>query len=201
LRTRLVVVLRPANRGCSVEPWGRVALQQAKTYVISSHQRLLPTPRVLEALRTVADTNGSHIHYIRSGPLLGGASTRWLQPLRLSLWSIVLHTIVKPCQKPGAEPLQRSGGSRWSGACVRSSFFSGTGARGGAPLSAKRNVKPPITALAGLGLDRTRVVLWPIPSRKGNSHKFAAPRATSAALADIDIENRAPRRQSEIRRS
>ena len=60
LRTcELELVVEAANRS-AVEPWGRVALQHAKAYLVSSTSAFCE-PGVLEALRAIADANGSHI--------------------------------------------------------------------------------------------------------------------------------------------
>lgn len=176
----LEAVVEAANRD-AVEPWGRVALQQAKTYVISSTSAFCD-PRVLEALSAIADTNGSHI-LIPPGAL--GGIDALFAAARLSL-ADVLHTIVKPPEAwrgTAAETVVDLGGLKRAEV-----LFSGT-AREAArrfPLNANTTA---ITALAGLGLDRTRVVLVADPAAKGNRHKLSA-HGDFGAL-NIDIENRA----------
>ena len=67
-------------------------------------------------------------------------------------------------------------------------FFSGT-ARDAASRFPQNANATAITALAGLGLDRTRVVLVADPAAKGNGHRLVA--RGDFGVLNIDIENRA----------
>jgi aspartate dehydrogenase len=179
LRTcELELVVEAADRS-AVEPWGRVALQHAKAYLVTSTSAFCE-PGVLEGLRAVADANASHI-LIPPGALGGidalGAAAR--VPL-----GDVLHTIVKPPEAwrgTAAETVVDLAGLKHAKV-----FFSGTAREAARRFPQNANAAA-ITALAGVGLDRTRVVLVADPAAKGNGHRLAA--RGDFGVLNIDIEN------------
>ncbi len=173
------VVVEAAGRD-AVEPWGRVALRHARSYVISSTSAFCDAS-VLEALRPIAEAHGSQI-LIPPGAL--GGIDALAAAARLSL-DDVSHTIVKPPHG-------------WRGTAAETAvdldsltratvFFSGTALEAARRFPQNANAAA-ITALAGVGLDRTRVILVADPAAKGNGHRIVA--HGDFGTLNIDLENR-----------
>ncbi|ALA19918.1 MULTISPECIES: aspartate dehydrogenase [Chelatococcus] len=174
------MVIEAAGRA-AVGPWGEAALRSADTFVVSSTSAFCDTA-LHDRLIRIAEDRGSRI-VIPPGALGGIDALSAAAALPLDE---VVHTIVKP---PAA----------WRGTAAEAlvvldriesptAIFTGS-ARAAAdrfPQNANATV---ITALAGIGLDRTRVVLVADPQATGNSHRLAA-RGAFGTL-EVTIENRA----------
>lgn len=173
------VVVEAADRD-AVEPWGRVALRHARAYVISSTSAFCDAS-VLEALRPIADANGSQI-LIPPGAI--GGIDALFAAARLSL-DDVSHTIVKPPQ--GWRGTAAETVVDLDGLTRAEAFFSGTALEAARRFPQNANAAT-ITAMAGVGLDRTRVVLVADPAAKGNSHRLVA--RGDFGMLSIDLENR-----------
>jgi aspartate dehydrogenase len=175
----LELVVEAANRS-AVEPWGRVALQHASAYLVSSTSAFCD-PGVLERLRDIADANDSRI-LIPPGAI--GGIDALVAAGRLSLGE-VLHTIVKPPEAwrgTAAETMVDLDGLKHANV-----LFSGTAREAGRRFPQNANATA-ITSLAGVGLDRTRVVLVADPAASTNVHRLAA--RGDFGVLNIDIDNR-----------
>ena len=173
------MVIEAAGRA-AVGPWGEAALRSADAFVVSSTSAFCDVALYDGLFRMAAD-HGSRI-VIPPGALAGIDALSAAAALPLDE---VVHAIVKP---PGA----------WRGTAAEelvaldsiespTAIFTGS-ARTAAerfPQNANATV---VTALAGIGLDRTRVVLMADPQATGNSHRLTA-RGAFGKL-EVTIENR-----------
>nr|WP_246441504.1 aspartate dehydrogenase [Aminobacter aganoensis] len=161
----LDMVIEAAGRP-AVAIWGEAALRHAGSFVVSSTSAFTDEA-LLGLLLAVADETGSRI-LVPSGALgdLGALAAASVLPL-----DEVSHAIVKP---PRA----------WSGTKAadlvdldkltqRTEFFSGSAREAAASFPQNANVAV-ITALSGIGLDRTRVVLVADPGISRNVHEISA---------------------------
>lgn len=159
------MVIEAADRA-AVEPWADVGLRHAEAVVISSASALCDD-LLLSRLLAIADECGSQL-VIPSGALgsLGVLSAASALPL-----NDVTHTISKPSaawRGTHAEHLIDLG--RLTSAVT---FFTGT-ARAAAALFPQNANSAVISALAGVGLDRTRLDLVADPGLIRNVHLVSA---------------------------
>ena len=159
------IVVEAAARS-AVEPWGMAALAHARAYAVSSTSAFCDSA-LLERLLTEAASNGSRV-IVPSGALCGVDALSAAS--RLDLHEVV-HTITKPPAAWRATPAEQM--LDLYGLEERTIFFSGT-AREVADRFPQNANAAIITALAGVGLDRTRVELAADPRASYNSHKIAA---------------------------
>ncbi|HWK43982.1 MAG TPA: aspartate dehydrogenase [Stellaceae bacterium] len=173
------LVIEAAGRA-AVGSWGQAALQRAPAYAVSSTSAFVDGA-VLDRLLAVAEAHGSQV-VVPPGALAGIDALAAVAALPLDE---VIHTIVKP---PGAWLGTMAEQLVALGSLTRATtFFSGS-AREAAdrfPQNANATV---ITALAGIGLDRTRVVLMADPAATRNSHRLQA--RGDFGQFDLAIENR-----------
>ncbi len=173
------LVIEAASRA-AVEPWGSVALRQVGSLVLSSTSALCEDG-VLERLTAVAAAHGRQI-LVPPGAL--AAVDALAAASRLPL-DEVTHRIVKP---PGAwvgTPAEAL--LRLDALTQAEVFFEGSAREAARRFPANANVAA-ITALAGIGLDRTRIQLVADPQAKGNGHRLSAKGAFGTL--DVTIENR-----------
>lgn len=175
----LDLVVEAAGRE-AVGIWGETALTHAPAFAVASTSAFCDDA-LLDRLIATAESRSSQL-LIPPGALAGidGIAAASLLPL-----DEVIHRIVKP---PAA----------WSGTSAESlialyeiteatAFFSGTAREAASRFPQNANVAV-ISALAGIGLDRTRVELVADPAAGGNGHQLSA-RGAFGKL-DIAIENR-----------
>lgn len=159
------MVVEAAGRP-AVAAWGETALRHARNFVVSSTSAFTDNT-LLHRLLSVADETGGRI-VIPSGALgdLGALAAAAILPL-----ASVVHSIIKPPQAwkdTMAEELIDL--DRLTG---RTEFFAGSAREAAAAFPQNANVAV-ITALSGLGLDRTRVVLVADPALRRNVHEISA---------------------------
>ncbi len=172
------MVIEVAGRP-AVAIWGEAALRHASSIVVSSASAFTDDA-LLGLLLAVADETGSRI-VVPSGALgdLGALAAASVLPL-----DEVRHTIVKP-------PLA------WKGTRAaemidldrlarRTEFFAGTARQAAEAFPQNANVAV-ISALSGIGLDRTRVALVADPSAARNIHEISA--AGAFGKLDLRLEN------------
>ena len=175
----LDLIVEAAGRE-AVGIWGEAALTHAPALAVASTSAFCDDA-LLARLIAAAESRGSQI-LIPPGALAGidGIAAASLLPL-----DEVIHRIVKP---PAA----------WRGTSAEklialdeitkaTAFFSGTAREAASRFPQNANVAV-ISALAGIGLDRTRVELVADPAAGGNGHQLSA-RGAFGKL-DIAIENR-----------
>lgn len=175
----LDLVVEAAGRE-AVGIWGEAALAHAPAFAVASTSAFCDDA-LLDRLIAAAESRGSQI-LIPPGALAGidGIAAASLLPL-----DEVVHRIVKP---PAA----------WRGTPAESlialdtlteatAFFSGSAREAASRFPQNANVAV-ISALAGIGLDRTRVELVADPAAAGNGHQLSA-RGAFGKL-DLAIENR-----------
>jgi aspartate dehydrogenase len=175
----LDLVVEAAGRE-AVGIWGEAALAHAPAFVVASTSAFCDDA-LLARLDAAAESHDSQI-LIPPGALAGidGIAAASLLPL-----DEVVHRIVKPPQA-------------WRGTSAESlialdtlteatAFFSGSAREAASRFPQNANVAV-ISALAGIGLDRTRVELVADSAAAGNGHQLSA-RGAFGKL-DIAIENR-----------
>lgn len=173
------LVVEAAGRA-AVEPWGQAALRCAPAFIVSSTSAFCDDA-VLDRLLATAQAHGSRV-IIPPGALAGVDALAAASALPLDE---VVHRIVKPPAAWRGTPAETVVDlDRLSEATV---FFSGTARQAAEAYPANANVAA-ITALAGIGLDRTRVELVADPAAAGNGHRLQA-RGAFGSL-DVTIENR-----------
>lgn len=157
------LVVEAAGRS-AVEMWAPCALRHARAMIVASTSAFCDA-NLLAHLRRIAETHGSRI-IIPSGAIggldaLGAAAVLALDE--------VVHEIVKPpaAWKGTAAEKQID----LSGLAERRIFFRGT-ARQAAELYPQNANSTVVTSLAGIGLDRTRVVLIADPAATLNEHRI-----------------------------
>ncbi|HEY6643927.1 aspartate dehydrogenase [Povalibacter sp.] len=175
----LDLVVEAASRE-AVDIWGESALRTASALVVTSTSAFCDTS-LLDRLVRVAEAHGSQL-IVPPGALAGIDALSAASALPLDS---VVHRIVKP---PAA----------WRGTAAESlialdrlthavTFYSGT-AREAATLFPKNANVTVIAALAGIGLDRTRVELAADPDVRDNVHMLSV--AGAFGRLEIRIENR-----------
>jgi aspartate dehydrogenase len=161
----LDMVIEAAGRA-SVPVWGEAALRHARRLAVSSTSAFC-NEALLGRLVEVARGNGSQL-VIPPGALGGMDALAAASAVRIDA---VVHSIVKP---PRA----------WRGTAAETLldldmltkpkiFFAGTAREAADAFPQNANVAV-ISALAGIGLDRTRVELVADPAASRNAHRIAA---------------------------
>lgn len=175
----LDLVVEAAGRD-AVGIWGPSALEHAKAFAVASTSAFCDDA-MLNRLVAVADDHGSQI-LIPPGALAGidGIAAASLLPLEE-----VVHRIVKPPAAWRGTPAEAL--VDLDGLGEATAFFRGTAREAAARFPQNANVAV-ISALAGIGLDRTRVELVADPAATGNGHQLSA-RGAFGKL-EIAIENR-----------
>ncbi len=175
----LDLIVEAAGRE-AVGIWGEAALGAAPAFAVASTSAFCDDA-LLARLISAAESSGSQL-LIPPGALAGidGNAAATLLPL-----PEVVHRIVKP-------PAAWRGTSAESlialdGLTEATAFFSGTAREAASRFPQNANVAV-ISALAGIGLDRTRVELVADPAAGGNGHQLSA-RGAFGKL-EIAIENR-----------
>ena len=159
------LLIEAAGRG-SVAPWSKAGLARGWDVAISSTSALTDAA-LLTDLTAQAQANGAQI-LIPPGAL--GGIDALAAGARLGMHS-VRHEVVKPAQA-------------WAGTAAETlcdlaaltepfTFFEGS-ARAAADAYPQNANVAVISAMAGIGLDRTRVALTADPSAALNSHKITA---------------------------
>lgn len=175
----LDLVLEAAGRA-AVEPWGRAALTRGLPYAVSSTSAFVDDA-LLERLLALARAHGGQL-VIPPGALGGVDALAAASSLSLSS---VTHTIVKP---PAA----------WRGTAAAdmidldslaraTTFFQGTAREAADRFPQNANVTI-VSALAGVGLDRTRVILIADPAAVMNGHRLSA--EGDFGRLNVSIDNR-----------
>jgi aspartate dehydrogenase len=173
------IVIEAAGRA-AVEPWGLASLRYAGAFAICSTSAFTDDA-LLQRLVGEAERNGSQI-LVPSGALGGIDALAAAGCLALDR---VTHRIIKPpvaWRGTAAEQLVDLGALK-----APNVFFSGRAREVAARFPANANVAV-ISALAGLGLDRTEVELVADPDVSQNCHQLSV-RGEFGAL-DVIVANR-----------
>jgi len=175
----LDLIVEAAGRE-AVSIWGEAALAHAPAFAVASTSAFCDDT-LLARLIATAESSGNQL-LIPPGALAGidGIAAASLLPL-----DEVIHRIVKPpaaWRGTSAENL-----IALDGLTDATAFFSGTAREAASRFPQNANVAV-ISALAGIGLNRTRVELVADPAATGNGHQLSA-RGAFGKL-DIAIENR-----------
>lgn len=176
------MVIEAAGRPAVAE-WGEAALRHAGSFVVASASAF--TDEALFArLRNVARESGSRL-VIPSGALgdLGALAAAAVLPL-----ARVVHTIVKPPRAwMGTRAEELVDLHALAGRTV---FFAGSAREAAAAFPQNANVAV-ITALSGIGLDRTRIALAADPAATRNIHEVSA--SGAFGKLELRLENEALR--------
>jgi aspartate dehydrogenase len=173
------LVVEAAGRA-AVEPWGLASLRWAQAFVVSSTSAF-SDDAVLQRLVDEAERCGSQI-LIPSGALAGLDALAAAS--RLALESVT-HRIIKPPRAWKGTPAEDLVDlDTLTSAQV---FFHGSAREAASQFPANANVAA-ISALAGIGFERTNVELVADPATTENCHHLTA-RGAFGAL-DVMIENR-----------
>ena len=175
----------------AVAPWGQAALERGIDFAVCSTSAFCDEP-LLQQLIASAESGGCKL-LIPPGALAGVDALAAAAILPLES---VNHRIIKPPQA-------------WKGTIAEdlvaldelsapATFFEGTAREAARRFPANANVAA-ITALAGIGLDRTQVSLVADPGAQGNRHHLAI-RGDFGCLEVLDRKSPA-RDQSEIVRA
>lgn len=173
------LVVEAAGRE-AVAQWGEAALSAAPAFAVASTSAFCDDG-LLEKLIGVAEAHGSQL-LIPAGALAGVDGLAAASTLGLTS---VLHSIVKPPAAWRGTPAEEA--VDLDGLSGRTTFFTGTAREAARRFPQNANVAA-ITALAGLGLDATRVELVADPAATRNGHRIRAEGAFGAM--DLAIENR-----------
>jgi len=175
----LDLVVEAAGRA-AVEPWGLASLRHARAFAVCTTSAFTDDA-LLQGLVAEAERCGSQI-LVPPGALGGLDALAAAGRLPLDQ---VTHRIIKPpaaWRGTPAEELVDLGALT-----AAQAFFVGTAREAAARFPANANVAV-ISALAGLGLDRTEVMLIADPTVTRNSHHLTA-RGDFGAL-NVLVENR-----------
>lgn len=175
----LDLVVEAAGRE-AVAVWGEAGLQHARALAVASTSAFCDAA-LLDRLIAVAEAAGSQI-LVPPGALAGIDAIAAASALPLDE---VVHRIVKPPAAWRGTPAESL--VALDGLSVPVTFFSGSAREAASRFPQNANVAV-VSALAGIGLDRTRVELVADPAAKGNGHRLSARGAFG--LLDIAIENR-----------
>lgn len=173
------LVLEAAGRA-AVEPWGRAALARGLPYAVSSTSAFVDDA-LLERMLAIARAHGGQV-IIPPGALGGVDALAAASSLPLRS---VTHTIVKP---PAA----------WRGTTAEqlinldslsaaTTFFQGSAREAADRFPQNANVTI-VSALAGVGLDKTRVILIADPAAVMNGHRLSA--EGDFGKLEVSIDNR-----------
>ena len=172
------LVVEAAGRA-AIDMWAERALAAAPGMIIASTSAFCDDA-LLARLTTIAERHGSRI-FIPSGAI--GAVDALASAAVLGL-DDVTHQIVKPPVAWKGTPAEKL--LDLSGLSDRTVFFSGS-AREAASLYPQNANATVVTALAGVGLDRTRVEMVADPAVRINGHRITA-RGAFGRL-EIALEN------------
>ena len=173
------IVIEAAGRD-AVKMWGEAALKCADTFIACSTSAFCDEA-LLDHLRAVAVQHGSQV--VVPPGALGGIDV--LSAAAILPLDNVVHRIVKPAkawQGTRAEQLVDLASLRKA-----ETFFSGSARDAASAFPQNANVTV-ITAIAGLGLDHTRVELVADPNATGNCHQLHA--TGQFGRLELTIENR-----------
>lgn len=176
----LDLVIEAAGRPC-VAQWAEAAIRSGADFLISSTSAFCDEA-LLHDLRALAEDTGRKI-FIPPGAL-GGMDA--LGAASLTQLSKVEHSVIKPpaaWRSTAAEDL-----IDLDSLTRAETFFSGS-ARDAADKFPKNANVAIISAMAGIGLDQTRVVLIADPAATRNSHHIVAEGAFGRM--EVQIENAA----------
>lgn len=175
----LDMVIECAGRPAVAE-WGEAALRHAKSFVVSSTSAFCDEV-LLDRLTEVARAEGSRL-VVPSGALgdLGALAAAAALPL-----DAVTHAIVKPPRAwKGTKAEEAVDLDTIAG---RTEFFTGS-AREAATLYPQNANVAAITALYGIGMDRTRVILVADPTATRNGHQVTAEGAFGRLTLTLENE-------------
>ncbi len=172
------IVVEAAGRA-AIDMWAEAALAASPAMIIASTSAFCDDG-LLPRLAAVAEQHGSRI-LVPSGAI--GAIDALASAAVLGL-DEVTHQIVKPPVAWKGTPAEKL--LDLSALSERTVFFSGTArdAAGQYPQNANATV---VTALAGIGLEKTRVELVADPAFRSNGHRIVARGAFGRM--DITLEN------------
>ena len=164
----------------AVAAWGESALRHARAFAVTSTGALGDTA-LLDRLVAVAESAGSQL-VVTPGALAGidALAAASLLPL-----DEVVHSIVKPPAAWRGTPAESL--VALDGLTAPTSFFTGSAREAARRFPQNANVAV-ISALAGIGLDRTRVELVADPGITANCHRLSAQGAFGRL--NVTIENR-----------
>ena len=171
------MVIEAAGKA-AVEPWGLASLQYARCFVVSSTSAFCDEG-VLETLIVRADRHGSQI-LVSPGALAGIDALAAASVLALHK---VTHRIVKPPIAWMGTPAETL--LNLDALTQAEIFFEGSAREAARQFPANANVAV-IAALAGIGLDATRVQLIADPHIGGNGHQLHVEGAFGTLKMDID---------------
>lgn len=174
----LDMVIEAAGRD-AVAVWGEAALRNAASFIVSSTSAFCDDA-LLQRLVSVAEETGGRI-VIPSGALgdLGALAAASI----LSLDEVV-HTISKPPRAWQGTPAEAL--LDLEALEVASPFFDGSAREAADRFPQNANVAV-ISALSGIGLDRTRVMLVADPTVRRNAHRVEA--SGAFGRLDLTLEN------------
>lgn len=175
----LDLVVEAAGRDAAAI-WGEAALRSAPAFAIASASALTDTA-LLERLLQTAEACGSQL-VLPPGALAGIDAIAAASVLSLDE---VVHSIVKPPAAWRGTPAEEMVGLDALDAPVI--FFTGTAREAAARFPQNANVAV-ISALAGIGLDRTRVELIADPGVATNGHRLSA--SGAFGRLNVAIENK-----------
>lgn len=172
------MVIEAAGRD-AVAVWGEAALRCAASFIVSSTSAFCDDA-LLGRLVSVAKETGSRI-VVPSGALgdLGALAAASILPLE-----DVVHTIVKPPRAWRGTPAETM--IDLETLTVASPFFDSSAREAADRFPQNANVAV-ISALSGIGLDKTRVVLVADPAARRNAHRVEA--SGAFGRLDITLEN------------
>jgi len=173
------LMVEAAGRG-SVGPWGRAALSRGWDVAISSTSALTDA-YLLAELRGLAEANAAQL-LIPPGALGGIDALSAASRLGLAK---VRHEIVKPALAWAGTGAERS--CDLAALSEPVTFFEGTARAAADAFPQNANVAV-ISAMAGIGLDRTIVALTADPTARLNRHSITAEGDFGAMT--ITLENR-----------
>lgn len=173
------LVVEAAGRS-AVEAWGHAALGGACGYAVCSTSAFCEDG-LLDRLIDSAQEHGGRI-LIPSGAL---AAVDALSAASILPLASVTHSIVKPPRAWLGTPAEAI--VDLHNLTDRTVFFEGSAREAAQRFPANANVAA-ITALAGIGFDRTSVVLVADPSARRNSHRLQV--TGDFGTFDMTIENR-----------
>ncbi|ADZ70297.1 aspartate dehydrogenase [Polymorphum gilvum] len=164
----------------SVGPWGRAVLARGADFAPASTSAFVDEG-LLDDLTALARSSGAQL-VIPPGAL--GGIDALAAAARLPLAG-VRHEIVKPPQAWTGTPAEAL--CDLAGLNAPATFFEGSAREAARAFPQNANVAV-ITALAGLGLDRTTVALVADPGARRNSHRIRA--EGDFGTMEIALENR-----------
>ena len=168
------LVLEAAGRD-SVAPWGRAALAAGIDLAVSSTSAFV-SGDLLDEFLTLARGAGAQL-LVPPGALGGIDALSAASRLELTRGR---HDIIKPTAAWRGTPAEQACDlASLTGAHV---FFEGSARDAAAAYPQNANVAV-ISAMAGLGLDRTEVALVADPAATGNGHRIRA----SGAFGEMDL--------------